>query len=63
MLTRQLRELEAAGLLVRRVHAEVPPRVEYTLTDRGHSLRPVILALREWGLSHLAFAQETKKAA
>ena len=63
MLTRQLRELEAAGLLLRTVHAEVPPRVEYTLTERGDSLRPVILALREWGLAHLAATPETKKAA
>jgi len=64
MLTRQLRELEGAGLLVRAVHAEVPPRVEYTLSERGESLRPVLLALREWGRAWLAIGTpETKKAA
>lgn len=53
MLTRQLRELEAAGLIVRTIYAEIPPRVEYTLTEHGESLRPVILALREWGQGYL----------
>lgn len=53
MLTRQLRELEAAGLIVRTIYAEIPPRVEYTLTEHGESLRPVILALREWGQDYL----------
>jgi len=54
MLTRQLRELEAAGLIVRTIYAEIPPRVEYTLTEHGESLRPVILALREWGQGYLS---------
>lgn len=64
MLTRQLRELEAAGLLVRTVYAEVPPRVEYTLSADGESLRPVILALREWGRSYLAgTSREARQAA
>lgn len=49
MLTHQLRELEADGLLIRTVYAEVPPRVEYALSARGRSLEPVILALKEWG--------------
>ena len=49
MLTRQLRELEADGLLIRTVYAQVPPRVEYSLSARGRSLEPVILALKEWG--------------
>ena len=48
-LTRQLRELEADGFLHREVYPEVPPRVEYTLTDTGYSLRPVLDALRAWG--------------
>ena len=58
MLTRQLRELESAGLVLRTVYAEVPPRVEYALTVEGESLRPVILALREWGRNYLAVVRE-----
>ena len=64
MLTRQLRELESAGLVVRTVHAEVPPRVEYRLSPEGETLRPVILALRDWGRTYLApRLQDEKKAA
>lgn len=49
MLTTQLRELEEDGLVARRVYAEVPPKVEYSLTPRGESLRPVVAALKAWG--------------
>ena len=49
VLTLQLRELEAAGLIKRTVYAEVPPRVEYELTAFGRSLEPILLGLREWG--------------
>jgi len=49
MVTARLRELEAAGVISRTVYAEVPPRVEYALTDRGRALRPAIDALRRWG--------------
>jgi DNA-binding HxlR family transcriptional regulator len=49
MLTTQLRELEADGLIVRVVYAEVPPRVEYSLSVRGRTLEPVIMALKLWG--------------
>ena len=48
-LTRQLRELEEAGFLCRQVFPEVPPRVEYTLTDTGYSLKPVLDAMWAWG--------------
>lgn len=53
-LTKQLRELENDGLVNRKVYAEVPPRVEYRLTPKGETLRPVLAALRMWGEGHLA---------
>ena len=53
MLTRQLRELEAAGLIHREVYAEVPLRVEYSLTKLGRTLEPVIRSLWSWGNSYL----------
>ncbi|MEM8570468.1 MAG: helix-turn-helix domain-containing protein [Pseudomonadota bacterium] len=51
-LTKQLRELEADGIVHREVFAVVPPRVEYSLTEKGQSLRGVILALRAWGIAN-----------
>ena len=65
MLTLQLRELEADGLVQRTVYAEVPPRVEYTITAWGESLEPVLKAMCEWGaryrrrLDGLAHASES----
>jgi DNA-binding HxlR family transcriptional regulator len=52
MLTKQLRALEDDKLVIRKVYAEVPPRVEYTLSEIGESLRPVIETLRAWGEGH-----------
>jgi DNA-binding HxlR family transcriptional regulator len=52
MLTQQLREMERDGLVARRVYAQVPPRVEYSLTDLGASLRPVVDAMCRWGEAH-----------
>lgn len=49
MLTKQLRELEEAGLVERVVYAQIPPKVEYSLTEEGQTLRPVLLALQDWG--------------
>ena len=49
VLTQNLRSMEADGLIVRKVFAEVPPRVEYSITDLGSSLRPVIDSLMKWG--------------
>ena len=54
VLTAQLRDMEAKGLLTRKVYAEVPPRVEYTLTEIGYSLKPVLDALLAWGVEYKA---------
>ena len=54
VLTAQLREMEENGLLTRTVYAEVPPRVEYTLTDLGYSLKPILDALWNWGENYKA---------
>lgn len=62
MLTNQLRELEADGFVHRTVYAEVPPRVEYRLTERGRSLEPVIRALKAWGDVHAAVVPGTAAA-
>ena len=52
VLTANLRDMEADGLLTRKVYPEVPPRVEYTLTDTGYSLRPVLDAIAAWGAEY-----------
>ena len=52
MLTKQLRALEDDRLIIRTVYAEVPPRVEYRLSETGESLRPVIDILKDWGEKH-----------
>jgi len=49
MITLQLRELEADGVISRHVYAEVPPRVEYEVTEFGRSLEPILLLMQEWG--------------
>ena len=63
VLTSNLRAMEADGLRMREVFAEVPPRVEYTLTERGASMAPVIEAMRAWGEAHMAeLAAEEEEA-
>lgn len=52
MLTRQLRELEADGLILRTVYPQVPPKVEYSLTETGESLRDIIDRLEAWGSAY-----------
>lgn len=54
MLTKQLRALEVDGLITRKVYPEVPPRVEYALSETGERLRPVIDVLRAWGEDYRA---------
>lgn len=54
VLTAQLRDMEDSGLLTRTVYAEVPPRVEYTLTELGYSLSPILEAMRSWGEDYKA---------
>ena len=54
VLTAQLRDMEERGLLTRKVYAEVPPRVEFTLTDLGYSLKPVLDAMKNWGEEYKA---------
>ncbi len=53
MLTQQLRELEKDKIVNRKVYAEVPPRVEYSLTDYGRTLEPIMVAMRDWGADHI----------
>ena len=54
MIIQQLRALESAGVVRRVAYPEVPPRVEYSLTDSGKALRPALSALRKWAMTQLA---------
>ncbi len=54
VLTAQLRQMEASGLVIRTVFPEVPPHVEYTLTDLGYSLKPILDAMWDWGENYKA---------
>lgn len=54
VLTAQLRQMEDSGLLTRTVYPEVPPRVEYTLTELGYSLKPILDAMWNWGEEYQA---------
>ncbi|MCB9338581.1 MAG: helix-turn-helix transcriptional regulator [Lewinellaceae bacterium] len=53
MMTKQLRELESDGLINRKVFAEVPPKVIYSLTEKGESLRPIFRELSKWGIKNV----------
>ena len=61
VLTAQLRDMEEKGLVDRKVYAEVPPRVEYTLTETGYSLKPVLDAMWAWGEQYKAKNQSFEK--
>ena len=62
VLTQRLRQLERDGLIRRQYHPEVPPRVEYEITDLGRSLAPVFAALGEWSEANLAAVEEARAA-
>lgn len=61
MMTTQLRELEADGLVLRKVFAQVPPKVEYTLTEKGESLRPLFSELSRWGVEHVFGGEKSQQ--
>lgn len=63
VLTQQLRELERDEVVHRKVYAEVPPRTEYSLTEFGRSLEPVLRALRAWGLEYTGKIETMKSRA
>lgn len=52
MLTQQLRELERDGIIYRKVYPVVPPKVEYSLTEYGKTLMPIVYAIQAWGIQH-----------
>lgn len=61
VLTANLRSMEESGLLTRKVYAEVPPKVEYTLTDTGYSLKPILDTMTDWGTEYKKKMQVSKK--
>ncbi|MCQ2011433.1 MAG: helix-turn-helix domain-containing protein [Sporolactobacillus sp.] len=58
MLTKQLRELEEEDIVKRVVYPQVPPKVEYSITEYGKSLQPILEDMHEWGLKHIAHKQQ-----
>lgn len=62
MLTAQLRELEDDGIISRKIYAEIPPRVEYTLTEFGLTLSPIIQSMGEWGKEYKLNKQKARRA-
>ena len=61
MLTQQLRELERDGIVTRKIYQQVPPKVEYSLTPYGRTLKPVLDALCKWGKNHRAKTERPKR--
>ncbi|SNX65788.1 HxlR family transcriptional regulator [Streptomyces sp. TLI_55] len=62
VLTQRLRQLERDGLVVRTYHPEVPPRVEYEISELGRSLAPLFAHLAEWSIEHLGEVEEARQA-
>jgi DNA-binding HxlR family transcriptional regulator len=60
MLTNQLRELEVDGLIIRKVYAQAPPKVEYRLSPLGRSMEPILLALKKWGDANIGLYGKPK---
>lgn len=61
MLTQQLRQLEADGIIYRNVYPEVPPKVEYSLTVLGKSLKPILDEMNIWGIEHLKLNNQNQQ--
>lgn len=59
VLTENLRSMEGDGIVIRTVYAEVPPRVEYSLSDLGNTLRPIISVMETWGMDYKKFNEDT----
>lgn len=53
MLIQQLKKFERYGIVNRKVYSQIPPKVEYSLTEAGESLKPIMLGIRQWGQEHL----------
>jgi DNA-binding HxlR family transcriptional regulator len=62
MLTQQLRELEQDGIISRYVYQQVPPKVEYSLTDMGQTLKPILDSMHSWGLKYLEQTENNSSA-
>ncbi len=60
MLTQQLREMEEDGIIHREVYPQIPPKVEYSLTPLGESLKPILCAMHEWGVKHSSHIDEKR---
>ncbi len=60
ILTKELRELEAWGLVSRKEYPVIPPKTEYRLTELGNTLRPIMAAMADWGLTHRGAIAETR---
>ena len=60
MLTQQLRQLETDGIIFRKIYPEVPPKVEYSLTALGQSLKPILDEMNTWGIEHLKQSNPAK---
>lgn len=61
MLTNQLRELEEEGLISREVYPQIPPKVEYSITEYGMTLKPILEAMHEWGTKHITRKMDNVK--